>query len=268
MTLHSKLPLTSPLIKFLPELSTSSNEQDVSAAMTHFISEKKQLISSTITILASHVEILEFQKLRTHDIIAILEEAGGLTVRARNVIQASANGKTDLKSLNEFEEWFRIALKKLNQCSEESTINGVNLMLGNSLETVLDKKSNNKLITPGLLLTADELGIRQPDFSTEFSIQNSRIDIMNALDVVVSLRNTISSRLEELKTAHEFAIQTIQQFDLDSQRSAQLDVRAEAASLQELLAKGTNILDGETLAEPSQHQLLQYFTTSPNMEDI
>ena len=80
----------------------------------------------------------------------------------------------------------------------------VNLLKGEALVIKFDPAGRSTLTTQGISLTAESLGFRRPDFFITHSIQNSRIDVANAIDLAVTLRHMISSDISTIKTRREF----------------------------------------------------------------
>jgi hypothetical protein len=260
--------LTVPLLKSFPILKTPLSQSGWGKIFHDFLLESQKDISVLITDFNKNIEILEHQKNQTSVLIAILEECGGLTVRARNKMTTPEDKEKFQKEITEFEAWFIIAMGKLDKAVQDSSYQNVNLMNGETLVTPLDGKGHKKLIAEGLVLTSASLGIRNPDFSSTFSVQNSRIDIMNAIDMVVTMRNIISSHIASLKIGTTIAIHSI-----DLAKTAQSDILDtnllnESKSLLQLKTDDKNILGSDPLAEPAQQEILINFASSKLMEDI
>jgi len=211
---------------------------------------------------------LNHQKERTSELIAILEEAGGLTVRARNMMSSDTDIIKYQKQIKEFEDWFQLALVKLDKAVIDSDFQGLNLMNGQVLITPFDFKGQHKLVTAGLELTVSGLGIRKADFSNLIALQNGRIDAMNAIDIVVTVRNMIAEHISILEISLGFAKETIELSKDVLEKIATSTINLEMAGLKTLYDLGNNILDGDSLALPAQQDILNSFKSSPNMEDI
>jgi len=260
--------VTIPLQKSLPSLKQSSSPPEWGKIMFDFLIDSQSEISKLIHLFEKNIDILEHQKNQTSVLIAILEECGGLTVRARNKMTTPADKEKFQKEISEFEAWFKIAMGKLDKAVKDSSYQNINLMNGGTLITPLDSKGQKKLITDGLVLTSASLGIRNPDFSNTFSVQNSRIDIMNAIDMVVTIRNTISSHISSLKVGTTIALNSIELAKTAQSHISETNLLAESKSLLQLAKDSLNILESESLAEPSQQETLKNFASSKLMEDI
>ncbi len=275
MSIH----ITSPLQKHLPSLATEANDQEWQRALSQCLENSESHIRPLIHTLETNLDILAHQKNRCSEVIAHLEEAGGLTVRARNTLSpttsltpgaplSSPMHEKTIHQLKEFESWFLRALEKLDTAVAESYIHDTNLLNGGSLITTLDERGTNNLVTQGFPLTSDALGIRKPDFSTLFSIQNARIDVMNAMDMAITLRNIISAQETTLAISRDFALQTLEMAESAKTHISRASPLAEPAALTLLHAKASTLFGDEPLAEPPQHEIFQNFASSPTMEDI
>jgi len=260
--------ITSQLQKSLPHIESEISQENLEKIFIAFITERQSETVQLITHLDKNICILEQQKERTELLNAILEEAGGLTVRARNLLSEPNGAEKNTTTLKDVESWFNIARQKFDTTSSDSGFEGVNLMQGDTLETLFDAKGQNKLVTAGVLLTSDELGIRQPDFSTIFTIQNSRIDVMNAIDIVVTVRNTISAHINELNISRDFACQAIECAKSAEENIKNPNKETETAGLARLSGLGAHIIGDDPLADEAQQDILKSFAASPNMEEI
>lgn len=261
------LVFTSPLQKSLPSLTATMTPQHWEKAITDFITQKQTETVSLIDRLDQNIRILENQKEKATSLIHILEEAGGLTVRARNMLTTPEDATKYITQIKEVEEWFRQVRLKFDKAALESGIDGINLMNGDRLETPFDSKGQNKLITEGMVLSCAELGIRPPDFSTAFTTQNARIDVMNAIDIVVTVRNTISAHMNDLIISHDFAIQAVELAKTSYTNLGSSNIDTETKGLIKLGILGDKILGEEKMADPIQQEILNSFAASPNMED-
>lgn len=259
---------TSPLQKTIPSLTPALSQSEWSIKLGKFLSEKQIYLSDLASTFQKNIGILEHQKEQTSLLIAILEECGGLTVRARNMMATPTDIEKYKKNISEFEEWFRLALIKLDKAVAQAEFNNINLLNGGKLETPLDQSGQSKLITEGLVLTSEVLGIRSPDFSSLFTVQNSRIDVMNAIDMVVTIRNVIASHISILTIGLEVATHSSELSAEAQSLLGKTDLLTEIKALQDLASQGNGILGSDPLAEPSQQETLNSFASSPSMEGI
>jgi hypothetical protein len=245
--------------------------QNWEKAVADFITQKQNETVSLIERLGQNIRILEDQKEKATVLIHILEEAGGLTVRARNMMTTPEDSAKYSPQIKEVEEWFRQVRSKFDKAALESGIDGINLMNGDRLETNFDPKGQNKLITAGMILSCNELGIRLPDFSTSFTTQNARIDVMNAIDIVVTIRNTISAHMNDLTINQDFAIHAVELAKTSYAALGSSNTNTETQALIKLGILGDKILGDEKMADPIQQEILNSFAApfpDQNIEDI
>lgn len=262
------LVVTSPLQKCLPTITPTVTPQNWERLISSFIAQRQDETVALIGRIDKNILILENQKERSNILIGILEEAGGLTVRARNLMTTAEDAEKYELKIKEFEDWFKLTQKKFDKATEESSFDGINLMNGDTLVTSFDSKGLNKLVTEGLVLTCESLGIRTPDFSTTFTLQNARIDVMNAIDIVVTVRNIIAGHISNLTISRDFAIQSNEMAKDSITTLVHSTLESEMAGLQKLTETGNQFLNGEPLADQAQQDILDSFAESPMMEDI
>ncbi|HAJ89526.1 MAG TPA: hypothetical protein DCM27_00705 [Rhodospirillaceae bacterium] len=259
---------TSSLQKCLPTLSSPDSSQNWEKIVADFITQSQNETVTLISRFDRNIEILEHQKNQALLLVSILEEAGGLTVRARNLMSTPEDIQKYAEKIKEFENWFDLTRSKFDKASADSAIDGINLMDGGRLETVLDAGGKNKLVTEGIALTCAALGIRPPDFSTLYSLQNARIDVMNALDIVITVKNTIAAHIINLTINRDFALQAIELVKISYAKLGTTNAENEMSALLKLGDMGESMFGGEKMAETAQQDLLNSFKSSPNMEDI
>lgn len=251
---------TSPLRKHL-KLSDESDSSIIVPLIGSLLQSTSEAHHSLIAILDSRIATLEKQKLRCNGVIAILEEAGGIAVRVRNFVMTPDDCTKHHDKIQEQEKVFITTVQKLDKTVASAEDDGINLLAGQSLTT--DFGGGQALITQGIPLDSQSLGIRPPDFSSFINVQNARIDVMNAMDMVVTLRNSIAIDAVNLSIGRDVARQSI-----DCATSAQHGLQTtttikEIAALGALIAqKNTN---DEPLAEPAQQDILTAFAVTPHL---
>jgi hypothetical protein len=258
--------LTPSLKKNLDKLSPHSTGNDVVLRICDLLRHNQDECHKLTAHLQNNIKTLTLQKQRCSDIIAILEELGGLTVRARNFVTTPQDAEKYKDRTKDTENLFKSTLTKLDKTVSLSHDNGLNLCAGESLKTIFDTRDENHLLTSGISLDSTNLGIRAPNFSTMLAVQNSRIDVMNALDMAVTLRNIISSDIETLTIAHDFTLEAISNATSAEKLLGNSNTPDEAAGLRKLTAQKT--LCDEPLADEKQQEILENFAATPNMEEI
>lgn len=260
------ITLTSPLKKSLEKLlptgqgSATSVAQNISSILVAHCKNTQSIISE----LDSNLSLLEAQKALCSEAIAILEEAAGLTVRARRFMDTPQDAVKYRDKTKEFEVLFSHALEKLDTLVKNAYTDGVNLLAGESLPTKLDVNGQTTITTQGISLTPAALDIRPPNFETMMTLQTGRIDAMNAIDMAVTLRNIINADIETLQIRKDLAESYIDMGELAQSKLDQADNLNEPNKLTELSKHAA--LSTEPLAETEQQEILMNFASSAPME--
>jgi hypothetical protein len=264
------IAVTASLLKKLPHLGSNPSHVDWSQASETFLGDS----ISEITIISSTIEknliILEHQQQKCVEAIAVLEEAGGLSVRARNFSSSDPDGTKYADKINECQNWFQMTLSKLDVlvrgASYPDSEHPVNLLMGGTLSTFLDAKKKTVINTEGMVLTAESLGIRPPNFSSSFTIQNARIDVMNAIDMVVTLRNIISFHINQMTSCLEVIGYTLSLAKAQIESHPNSDLMEETRALKALQDLGSKLTGDEAMADEVQSNLLKNFASQYSEE--
>ncbi len=200
--------ISSPLLKRIPNASRN-NSDSVYQGLIENIGALEDEISGLLGQFQKSLDLLNYFLSATAEVIGIIEEAGGLTVRARNYLQEE---KTPGQYKNEIEKFaiqYTKTLDKLDAYISEHAFEGINLLKGDTWTTIFDGKGEHRLLTPGVNLTSSALGFRAPNFSNMMAVQASRIDVMNALDMCGALRNILLADVFTLETRMDFARESL-----------------------------------------------------------
>lgn len=260
------LLITTPLKKFLSQ-SDSLNISGIDSAR-NLIEQTKCEITSLLSGFSKNLEILNRSHAAVVSAISIVEEAGGLTVRARNYVTPPTDPLKFSDKIREIEDQFLAVLDKLDVHINQSNIEGVNLMKGDELITVFDLNGQNSLKTQGFPLTSDVLGFRKPNFHTVMNVQYSRIDVMNAMDLFVTLRNMIAGDIVLLKNRMAFASEAIEATVLNPVHLKTFMTVQESVPLFKIQHESFLGDEETSLAQDSQSSVLQFFTEDTSHHDI
>jgi flagellin len=195
------------------------------------LNKTSQNLQTVFDALGRSLTTLQGARDAANNVIGILEEAGGITVRARDTLRTSAGYEGNKDRLAELEDRYSAVLKKLDGAVDKASAQGVNLLKADTLTTVFDAEGKSTLVTQGFDVTAKGLEMRAPKFSSLESVQDSRIDVMNAIDIATTLRNQISSDVMLLQTRQEFSENAIAAMASGSEHIQQNNLTDEAANL-------------------------------------
>jgi len=234
------------------------SSEPVSIVVTS-LNEKVLDLQKLLDGIGKNITALATSRDRADEAIGILEEAGGITVRARDTLKTAAGYEGNKDRIAELEKRFSGALEKLSHLVEGSSLNGINLLKGDTLSIALDNTGKNQLATTGIDLSPETLEFRNPDFKTASGVQDSRIDVMNALDIATTLRHVLSSDLMLLQTRQEFSLETISTLSEGAKAMPSQNIGDEAASLLALQLRQQLSENDLPLAGESQQFLLKQF---------
>ena len=249
----SKTPASSAKIQ-----NSNATSEPVTIVVTS-LNEKVQDLQKLLDTVEKSITTLATSRDLAQEAVGVLEEAGGITVRARDTLKTSAGYEGNKDRLAELETRFTGTLEKLAQIVDKASVNGVNLLKGETLETSFDASGKNQLQTTGLDLTPEALEFRNPDFSTLEGVQDARIDVMNAMDIGTTLRHILSSDLILMQTRQEFSQETISTLTAGAENIPVANLGDEAANLLALqLRQQLSETDTPLAAEGQQHLLKQF----------
>lgn len=215
-------------------------------------------LQSLLDTLENSLSNLQQYKSAAQSVISALEEAGGYTVTARNILSGDQNAET-ASMLSELEKKFTATLDKIDDIVKNAAADGANLLAGDTLKTMIGSDERNAVQTIGLPLTVDGLGIRKPDFSSLKTVQDSRIDVINALDIATAMRNNISADTDTLKTRYDFSQSTIETMASAAKTLPGTSLNDEAAQLLALQIRQQLSETDMPLAGEAQQNLLRQF---------
>ncbi len=224
------------------------------------LNQKAQDLARLLDNLDKSITTLQSARDAVNDIVALTEEAGGITIRARDTLRTSAGYEGNKDRLAELEVRYQAVLEKIDARVDQVAGKGANLLKGDTLITAFaDKNSSSDLVTQGYNLTSKGLEFRKPDFSSQFKVQDSRIDVMNAMDIAVTLRHQVTSDIMLIQTRQEFSQNTIETLTAGASTIQLADLGDEAANLLALQVRQQLAISDDQLASEAQQHLLKQF---------
>ncbi len=240
-------------------IKTISATETTTIAVTS-LNQKAQDIGKLLDGLDKSITTLQAARDTINEVIAMIEEAGGITIRARDTLKTSAGYEGNKDRLADLETRFQAVLAKIDATVNAVSGKGVNLLKGDTLVTSFgEKNSNSDLQTQGYDLTAKGLEFRKPDFSSLFKVQDSRIDVMNGIDIAITLRHQVTSDMMLIQTRQEFSQNTIETLNAGASTIQLNDLGDEAANLLVLQVRQQLAQTEDPLASEAQQHLLKQF---------
>lgn len=247
-----KKPVSAQTVK------TPSTSETTTIAVTS-LNQKAQDLQKLLDGLDKSITTLQTARDSINEVVSLLEEAGGVTVRARDTLKTNAGYEGNKDKIADLEARYTDILKKLDQIVSASGTKGVNLLKGETLTTAFDDEGKSTIATQGTDLTAKGLEFRTPDFTTAFKVQDSRIDVMNAIDIAITLRHQVTSDTMLIQTRQEFSQNTIETLNAGADKIQFNDLGEEAANLLVLQVRQQISETEDPLAAESQQHLLKQF---------
>jgi hypothetical protein len=239
-------------------LTTPSTTETTTIAVAS-LTQKAQNLQKLLDNLDLSITTLQMSRDAVNDVVSILEEAGGVTVRARDTLKTPAGFEGNKDRLAELEVKFTDILKRLDLAVSKSSSKGINLLKGDTLTTAFDADGKSTIATQGSDLTSAGLEFRTPDFSSAFKVQDSRIDVMNAIDIAITLRHQVTSDMMLIQTRQEFSANTIETLNAGATKIQFHDLGEEAANLLALQVRQFISETEVPLASEAQQHLLKQF---------
>lgn len=260
--MYKSLFASDQLSTYLSRLGYADAVRSYESASSAILDIAKKSKHDYLTILQgfeTSLDILDSSVAMVQTIIGYLEEAGGFCVRARNFMEEPNGATRYADKISEAQDWYMRTLAKIDQSINDYSESGVNLLAGQSITTRFDSADNATLQTQGIDLRSQSLGIRPADFSSLHAIQNSRVDIANALDLAVTVRNILSSDGATIKTRQEFSEIAMSMLTQISDFLSSPHSLDEVSAYRQLATDISSDALFIELAEDPQYQLIQNF---------
>lgn len=116
-------------------------------------------------------------------------------------------------------------------------------------------------MTQGIDLSTQSIGLKAPDFSSLHAIQNARIDVANALDLAVTLRNIVTADISTIKVRREFCETSILLLSQIQDYLSTPNIAEHPDHLYQLMDHDF-LGDAPSLAEDAQLETLHNFKTA------
>ena len=226
----------------------------------NFLDNKTNTIARILENIGGSVSTLRDAQGRINQIVGLLEQAGGIAVRARDTLKASDDRNAIRPKLAELSTRYADVLAKIDAVAAQVS-NPPNLLRGEDLETVFDAGARANTITQSIFISSGGLGLYPIDYAeAEAQIADTaRATVTNALDEIRLFAQQLNGDMNMLLTRQDFSLNAMQL--LSSQGAAPVlgSTSEETANLLALQLR-QQLAGGEmSLAGENQRTLLQQF---------
>ncbi len=136
---------------------------------------------------------------------------------------------------------------------------GTNLLFGDDLTTVFNEDRTSTLTTDGVTFTADGLGLEKADFSRIDTVEDSIVDVREALEKVRGFGESLANDLSVIQARQTFTKEIINTLTEGSALLVNADQNEEGAKLLALQTRQQLGVTALSLASQSQQAILRLF---------
>lgn len=156
---------------------------------------------------------------------------------------------------------FNVMMDQLTELVGDASYQGVNLLTGDDLVTVLNEDGSHKYTTKGLNLTSEGLDIKREGFDTETGILEILGRIRNALKQIRAYRDTLAMDFGILQTRDAHARDRINVHVAGADKLTLADINEEGANLLALQTRQQLSITSLSLASQSSRTVLDLFSS-------
>ncbi|GEL44563.1 hypothetical protein MEX01_51540 [Methylorubrum extorquens] len=169
-------------------------------------------------------------------------------------------GGDGLTARNKLVNDYNNLLTQIDQMSNDSSFNGVNLLRGDQMKISFNEDQSSFINVKGVATNSDSLKLKAvtaDDFEDNGSINNVFSSIKSASDTLKSQSATFASNLSVVQNRQDFTKQVINVLDTGSANLTNADLNEEAANSQALSTRNSLAISALSLANQSQQGILQ-----------
>ncbi len=166
--------------------------------------------------------------------------------------------KSFAAKLAAFSEQYSSLRQNIDEAVETADYKGKNLLKGDELSTSFSESSFNQLITNGIDLSANGLGLTEIDFENAGAIEQLADNIQDALTTISSYATVLAGDLEVIQERRDFTEQTINTLGVAAEDLSVSDYNEEGANLLALQTRLTLSQTQLSLATESQQSVLRH----------
>ena len=243
---------------------TAASATPVDQLDVSFFDEKAGTIATILNNISSSVSTVRDTQDRLSQITALLEQAGGIAIRARDTLKATSATEELPEAiqtkLDELSTRYAKVLNDIDATASETEV-PPNLLQGENLVTEFDTSGRVTSETQGIFIGSRGLGLYPINFaeSTAEEADQARATVSTAIDEVKLFKQQLGSDLNTLQTRQDFSLNAMQL--LSSQTAAPVLPSSAEESANLLALQLRQQLSGTeyTMANDAQRSLLQQF---------
>lgn len=157
-------------------------------------------------------------------------------VLSQSDLQARVDA-TQLSQAAVFQQEVADIFTEIDSIVDDAGIQGVNLLVGNDFRTPLNEDGSSSLLTEGRDLSFSGLGLNDPLFNDFAGLENTLIELDDAVSAIDNFGQSLASDLNILQTRQSFTESTINNLEAGSEDLIRADQDEEAANLLALEAR-------------------------------
>ncbi|KQO73087.1 flagellar hook protein [Methylobacterium sp. Leaf87] len=169
-------------------------------------------------------------------------------------------GGDGLTARNKLVTDYNNLLTQIDQLSNDSGFNGVNLLKGDQLKVSFNEAQSSSITVQGKATSSDTLGLKavtSDSFKDNASINEVFSSIRSAGDSLKSQASTYASNLSVVQNRQDFSKNLISVLDTGSANLTNADLNEEAANSQALSTRNSLAISALGLANTAQQGILQ-----------
>ncbi|MBI1327370.1 MAG: hypothetical protein GC136_06965 [Alphaproteobacteria bacterium] len=229
--------------------------------LTQSLNEKANNIQKILDGIEASIKAIQTARAGVDQITGIVEEAGGVAVRARNAFSTESDKNKIVAHMEELLERFGKALEKIDAVVDRNPAVGpdkANLLKGDVIATDFTDDDTGRVLTQGDDVTARALGLEANFSSLEGTVATYK-GVLDAIEKLQQFGNDLNNSLSVIQTRQEFSQYALESLTGGAEKLTLADYSEEAAALLSLQIRqqlsGTSV----GLATDEQRAVLSNF---------
>lgn len=211
--------------------------------------------SGRLDSMGQNVSTVEQASNGLKSIEGLFTQAKGLTESAKALATTDATGRAALSAQ------FDALRTQVDAVAGDSTYKGVNLLMGDVMDTIFNPSGSNKLTITGATATATGFSVNTSlnSWASNSDITTSGTEISTALGTLRSRAQNLSSNLNIIKSRQDFSKDLINTLREGAGKYLNIDPNEEAAQHLALQTRSQLGMSALSLNNQQQQSILQLF---------